>query len=48
MSDKSYALLADSTEKVETLVPAKESPSTNSEPLHRRYVQIALAVALYW
>ncbi len=49
MSNKSYALPIDSKDELEVAIPIKEpvSPST-SESLYQRYVQIAIAVTLYW
>ncbi len=49
MSNKSYALPIDSKDELQVTIPIKEpvSPST-SESLYQRYVQIAIAVALYW
>jgi hypothetical protein len=49
MSNKSYVLPTDSKDELEAAIPIKEPvSSTNSETLHTRYVQIAIAVTLYW
>jgi len=52
MSNKSYAVLTNSIDKIDVAIPIKESPSTtnsrNEDSLHKRYMQIAVAVALYW
>ncbi len=48
MNNKAYA----STDKLDVEISVKESPllstSTNSESLRTRYIQIGIAVALYW
>jgi len=49
MSDKSYALLNNSTDKLDVVVPVNEpTTNTNADSLKTRYIQIAIAVALYW
>jgi hypothetical protein len=53
MSNSSYTLLKNSTDKLDVGIPVKEPASssamTNSnDALKKRYVQIAIAVALYW
>ncbi|MBL8086326.1 MAG: hypothetical protein JNN26_27090 [Candidatus Obscuribacter sp.] len=54
MSNSSYTLLSNSTDKLDVTVPVKELESTaamgNSynDALKKRYIQIAIAVSLYW
>jgi len=52
MSNKSYAVLNNSIDKLDVTIPIKEPPSTTNtrseDSLHKRYVQIAIAVGLYW
>ncbi len=55
MSNSSYAVLTNSTDKPDVAIPIKESVSsqstsnnTNGDTLNNRYIQIAIAVALYW
>lgn len=54
MSNGAYAALSNSTEKVDVTIPIKESvpaamsSHSNDETLKHRYIQIAIAVALYW
>ncbi|CAF2792777.1 unnamed protein product [Rotaria sp. Silwood2] len=55
MSNSSYVLLNNSTDKLNVEIPVKEPPSssqtsstTNDDTLNKRYVQIAIAVFLYW
>jgi hypothetical protein len=49
MSNKSYVLPTDSKEELEMAIPVEEPVSSpNNEALQKRYVQIAIAVALYW
>ena len=53
MSTASYSLLTNSTEPLDASIPIKESVSigamnSSNEALKKRYVQIALAVLLYW
>jgi hypothetical protein len=52
MSNKSYVVLNNSIDKLDVTIPVKEPPSkTNNQSedsLHKRYVQIAVAVGLYW
>lgn len=46
MSNKSYALLNNSTDKLDTSISVSEPPP--SDALRKRYLQIAFAVGLYW
>ena len=53
MSNTSYSLLTNSTETLDATIPVKEPVSTSAmnssnDALKKRYVQIALAVLLYW
>ena len=53
MSTASYSLLTNSTESLDATIPVKEPISTgamnsSNDALKKRYVQIALAVLLYW
>jgi hypothetical protein len=53
MSNSSYTLLKNSTDKSDVGIPMKESGSSSTmansnEALKKRYMQIASAVALYW
>ena len=54
MSNSSYTLLNNSTEKLDIDIPVKESTTTtttmnnSNEALKKRYIQIAIAVTLYW
>lgn len=58
MSNSSYTLLKNSTDKIDVSIPIKESTSppslssttstSNADTLKNRYVQIAIAVILYW
>jgi len=53
MSNSSYTLLNNSTNKLDVSIPVKEHvPSStmnnSNEALKKRYMQIAFAVILYW
>ena len=57
MSNQSYTLLNNSTEKHDVAIPVKElallessstTKTSSGEALQKRYMQIAVAVALYW
>ena len=53
MSSASYSLLTNSSESLDATIPVKEPVSTgamnsSNDALKKRYVQIALAVLLYW
>ncbi len=53
MSNSSYSLLNNSTDKLDVSIPVKDSAtssnmSNSNEALKKRYVQIAIAVTLYW
>jgi hypothetical protein len=53
MSNSSYTLLNNSTNKLDVSIPVKEPvPSStmnnSNEALKKRYMQIAFAVILYW
>jgi hypothetical protein len=54
MSNSSYAILNNSTDKLDVAIPLTEtgspsvSTSSSDVTLKHHYVQIAIAVALYW
>ncbi len=54
MSNISYSPLNNSTDKLDVTIPVKESASSSTsnnpigDSLRKRYIQIAIAVALYW
>ncbi|CAF0753592.1 unnamed protein product [Adineta ricciae] len=55
MSNSSYSLLSNSSDKLDVEISIKEPPTSSSaamnsanEALKKRYVQIAVAVILYW
>ena len=54
MSNSSYTLLKDSTDQLDDTTPNKDSATTSTmsnssnEALKKRYIQIAIAVTLYW
>ena len=50
MSNKSYPLLTDSKDELQVAIPVKDAAASaaSGEALQKRYVQIAIAVALYW
>jgi hypothetical protein len=52
MSNSSYTLLKNSTDKLDVGIPIKEpvtsTMSNSNDALKKRYIQIAFAVTLYW
>ncbi|CAF0907851.1 unnamed protein product [Adineta steineri] len=54
MNNSSYELLNNSTDKLDVVIPVKESASSSTsnnasgDTLKSRYIQIAIAVGLYW
>lgn len=50
MSNKTYAVQNNSPDGLDVKIPFKEPPSPPSSEaiLRSRYIQIAIAVALYW
>jgi len=49
MSNSSYTLLTNTTDKIDVSIPVKEPTMNNSnDTLKKKYIQIACAVILYW
>jgi len=49
MSNSSYTLLNNTTDKIDVSIPVKEPTMNNSnDALKKKYIQIACAVILYW